>query len=50
MAMLKTDPTIGRAEAVRRSMLSMSDSGKPDEAQPAFRAPFVLVGEGGSAR
>ena len=49
-AELKTDPNIGRADALRRSMLSMIDSGKEYEAHPAFWAPFVLVGEGGAAR
>ena len=47
---LKSDPKIGRAEALRRSMLSMIDIGKEYEAHPAFWAPFVLVGEGGAAR
>jgi len=47
---LKRYPKIGRAEALRRSMLSMIDSGKDYEAHPAFWAPFVLVGEGGAAR
>jgi CHAT domain-containing protein len=50
IAELKTDPKIGRAEALRRSMLSMIDTGKEYEAHPAFWAPFVLVGEGGAAR
>jgi CHAT domain-containing protein len=47
---LKRDPKIGRAEALRRSMVSMIDSGKDYEAHPAFWAPFVLVGEGGAGR
>jgi len=47
---LKRNPKIGRAEALRRSMLSMIDTGKPYEAHPAYWAPFVLVGEGGAAR
>jgi CHAT domain-containing protein len=47
---LKHDPKIGRAEALRRSMLSMIDTGNPYEAHPAFWAPLVLVGEGGAAR
>jgi CHAT domain-containing protein len=38
--------TIGRAEAIRRSMLAMIDKGKPHEAHPAYWAPFVVVGEG----
>jgi CHAT domain-containing protein len=50
IAELKTDPKIGRAEALRRAMLSMITSGKDYEAHPAFWAPFVLVGEGGTAR
>jgi CHAT domain-containing protein len=47
---LKRDPKIGRAEALRRSMLSMIDTGNVYEAHPAFWAPFVLVGEGGGGR
>jgi CHAT domain-containing protein/tetratricopeptide (TPR) repeat protein len=50
IAELKAGPKIGRAEALRRSMLSMIDAGKEYEAHPAFWAPFVLVGEGGTAR
>jgi CHAT domain-containing protein/tetratricopeptide (TPR) repeat protein len=50
VAELKADPKIGRAEALRRSMLSMIDTGKDYEAHPAFWAPFVLVGEGGAGR
>jgi tetratricopeptide (TPR) repeat protein/CHAT domain-containing protein len=50
IAELKTDPKIGRAEALRRSMLDLIDEGKTYEAHPAFWAPFVLVGEGGAAR
>jgi CHAT domain-containing protein len=45
-AELKADPQIGRAEALRRSMLSLITEGKTYEAHPAFWAPFVLVGEG----
>ena len=50
VAELKADPKIGRAEALRRSMLAMIDKGQDAEAHPAFWAPFVLVGEGGAAR
>jgi CHAT domain-containing protein/tetratricopeptide (TPR) repeat protein len=50
IAMLTVDPEIGRADALRRSMLSMIDTGRDYEAHPAFWAPFVLVGEGGAAR
>jgi len=50
IAELKADPKVGRAEALRRSMLSLIATGKDYEAHPAFWAPFVLVGEGGAAR
>jgi CHAT domain-containing protein len=50
VAELKADPKIGRAEALRRSMLSLIATGKDYEAHPAFWAPFVLVGEGGAGR
>jgi CHAT domain-containing protein len=42
---LKSNPKIGRAEAVRQSMLLMiskGDKGEDYEAHPAFWAPFVL--------
>ncbi len=38
---------VGRAEALRRSMLALIDKGEPHEAHPAYWAPFVVVGEGG---
>jgi CHAT domain-containing protein/tetratricopeptide (TPR) repeat protein len=44
------DPEVGRAEALRRSMLELIDKGEPHEADPAFWAPFVLVGEGAAGR
>jgi CHAT domain-containing protein/tetratricopeptide (TPR) repeat protein len=47
---LKHDPKIGRAEALRRSMLAAFSDGKDGEAHPSVWAPFVLVGEGGAAR
>jgi tetratricopeptide (TPR) repeat protein/CHAT domain-containing protein len=50
IAELKADPKIGRAEALRRSMLSLITTGKDYETHPAFWAPFVLVGEGGALR
>jgi CHAT domain-containing protein len=40
----------GRAEALRRSMLALIDTGAPHEAHPAYWAPFVLVGEAGQGR
>jgi CHAT domain-containing protein len=42
------DPKVGRAEAMRRSMLALIDKGEPHEAHPAYWAPFVVVGEGGT--
>ena len=43
------DPDIGRAEALRRSMLAMMETeGKDHFAHPMFWAPFVVVGEGGT--
>jgi len=41
------DPKVGRAEALRRSMLALIENGNPSEAHPAYWAPFVVVGEGG---
>ena len=43
-AELSAHPEIGRAEALRRSMARLITSGNPDEAQPEYWAPFVLVG------
>jgi CHAT domain-containing protein len=40
------DSNIGRAEALRRAMLDMIDTGEQNQAHPAFWAPFVVVGEG----
>ena len=37
------DATVGRAEALRRSMLALIDKGAPHEAHPAYWAPFVVV-------
>ena len=48
-AELKRNPTIGRAEAFRRSMQALiADRSSPDNANPSVWAPFVLVGEGGA--
>jgi hypothetical protein len=45
---LKGNPAIGRAEALRRSMLAMiSKGGASGNAHPQVWAPFVLIGEGG---
>ena len=44
---IKADPKIGRAEAVRRAMLAfLQDRSDPQNAYPAYWAPFSLVGEG----
>ncbi len=44
---LKADPSLGRAEALRRAMLgTMNDASNPYYAYPAYWAPFVVVGEG----
>lgn len=44
---LKKDPSLGRAEALRRAMLAyMNDTTDPLSAYPALWAPFVVVGEG----
>ena len=43
------DPTAGRAESLRRSMLAMIDDPERSYlAHPLFWAPFVIVGEGGA--
>ena len=43
---LEADPDIGRAEALRRAMVSLLDSGVPQKQVPSYWAPFVVVGEG----
>jgi tetratricopeptide (TPR) repeat protein/CHAT domain-containing protein len=40
------DTRVGRAEAMRQSMLAMIDKGDSYEAHPAYWAPFIVVGEG----
>ena len=50
MRRMAADKNIGRAQAMRQSMLTMIDRGGPYEAHPAYWAPFVVVGEGGAAR
>jgi CHAT domain-containing protein len=44
---LKSDPKIGRAEALRRAMLGyLGDTSSPRNAYPALWGPFALIGEG----
>jgi len=45
---MKTNPEIGRAEALRRSRIRLiNNKDNPKYAHPYFWAPFVVVGEGG---
>ena len=46
MGEIARDRTVGRAEALRRSMLALVDKGDPQEAHPSYWAPFIVVGEG----
>jgi CHAT domain-containing protein len=44
---LKADPKLGRAEALRRATLAyLNDASDPRNAYPAYWAPFSIVGEG----
>jgi CHAT domain-containing protein len=43
---MAADPRVGRAEALRRSMRALIESGVPHAAHPAYWAAFVVVGEG----
>jgi CHAT domain-containing protein len=47
---MASDNAVGRAEAMRQSMLALIDKGEAYETHPAFWAPFVVVGEGAAAR
>jgi CHAT domain-containing protein len=45
--LLKAEPGIGRAEALRRAMLAyLNDASSPRNAYPAIWGPFALIGEG----
>jgi CHAT domain-containing protein/tetratricopeptide (TPR) repeat protein len=50
LSTMAADKSIGRSEALRRSMLALIETGESHEAHPAFWAPFVVVGEGAAAR
>ena len=50
MDRLAADKSMGRAEAMRQSMLALIDNGTPQEAHPTFWAPFIVVGEGAAPR
>jgi CHAT domain-containing protein len=46
-AIMKADPKLGRAAALRNAMLTyMNDRSGPLNAYPAFWAPFSIIGEG----
>jgi CHAT domain-containing protein/Tfp pilus assembly protein PilF len=46
-ANLKADAKLGRAEAMRRAMVSfLSDETKPEQAYPGYWGAFAIVGEG----
>ncbi len=47
---LAANKDIGRAEAMRQSMLALIDHGAQRDGHPSIWAPFVVVGEGGAGR
>ena len=47
-AEMARDASVGRAEAMRRAMLALIQSGT-QEAHPSYWGPFVVVGEGAAA-
>jgi CHAT domain-containing protein len=48
---LKSNPSVGPAEALRRAMLAyMADTSDPDNGYPAFWAPFEVAGDGAARK
>jgi tetratricopeptide (TPR) repeat protein len=50
LSTMAADPDIGRAQAMRRAMLHVIETGTPEQAHPAYWAPFIVVGEGRAGR
>lgn len=49
--LMKKDPAVGRAEALRQAMLAfLNDESSPDNANPALWGPFAIIGEGAARR
>ena len=44
---LEDNPALGRAEALRQSMMKMASS--KEQSHPIYWGPFVVVGEGGTS-
>ena len=45
LSAVASDKMVGRAKALRRSMLALIEKRAPHEAHPAYWAPFLVVGE-----
>ncbi len=50
MAELAKHPGVGRAEAMRRSMVNILDHGGQFDSHPMVWAPFSIIGEAGTSR
>jgi CHAT domain-containing protein/tetratricopeptide (TPR) repeat protein len=46
LSTMAADKSVGRSEALRRSMVALIEHGEPYEVHPSYWAPFVVVGEG----
>jgi CHAT domain-containing protein len=46
VAAVANDPSLGKAEALQKSIMKLLDEGEPIYAHPMMWAPFVMVGEG----